>query len=173
MRFLEVRRHTMRLKPGQHLTQEGVTLARRVGDAIGPFDCVITSTLHRAYETAIAMGFAVNDQLETLAMIPDEVGKEVDWDAGFGRIAEAIKEGGEAAKFAEGQYKLWKMIVESVPDSGAALIITHGGLIEFGAIAAMPEADHDSWGATCHYCEGVRLSYEEGRFQSAQILRID
>ena len=31
MRMLEVRRHTMRRKPGQHLSQEGIDLARLVG----------------------------------------------------------------------------------------------------------------------------------------------
>lgn len=173
MRFLEVRRHTMRMKPGQHLTQAGVDLARRVGSTMGPFNCTITSTLGRSYETAIAMGFAVNDQLEELAHIPDHVLAETPWDAGFGKIAEAVRQGGNAARFAEGQYQLWKMIVESIPDSGAALVITHGGIVEFGAVACMPEADHTSWGLYCLYCEGVRLSYENERFQSAQILRVE
>ena len=42
MRILEVRRHTMRRKPGQHLSQDGIELARMVGDQSGPFDLVVT-----------------------------------------------------------------------------------------------------------------------------------
>ena len=56
MRYLEHRRHSMRVQPGQHLNQAGVALARRVGETMGPFALVVTSTLPRAYETAIAMG---------------------------------------------------------------------------------------------------------------------
>jgi hypothetical protein len=44
MRTLELRRHTMHAKPGQHLIQAGVTLARRVGKTIrimGAIDAAI------------------------------------------------------------------------------------------------------------------------------------
>ncbi len=37
MRIIEHRRHTMRVKPGQHLSQEGVDLARKIGEGVGPF----------------------------------------------------------------------------------------------------------------------------------------
>jgi hypothetical protein len=53
MRTLELRRHSMRAKPGQRLIQAGVTLARRTG----PLDRVITSTAPHALETAFVMGF--------------------------------------------------------------------------------------------------------------------
>lgn len=59
VRTIEHRRHTMRAKPGQHLNQAGVDLARRVGDGMGRFDRVVTSRLPRAFETAIAMGYAI------------------------------------------------------------------------------------------------------------------
>ena len=37
MRVLEVRRHSMRRKPGEHLSQDGIELARLVGEASEPF----------------------------------------------------------------------------------------------------------------------------------------
>ena len=55
MKTLEVRRHTMRRKPGAHLSQDGIALARLVGGTAGPFSLVVTSTIPRAIETAIAM----------------------------------------------------------------------------------------------------------------------
>jgi len=71
MKIIEIRRHSIRSKPGEHLSQQGVTLARLVGENLGPFDKVITSTLPRAFETAIAMGFAVDEQLELLGSTGD------------------------------------------------------------------------------------------------------
>ena len=56
MKILEVRRHSIRSPLSDHLNQTGVTLARLVGQNIGPFDRVVTSTLPRAFETAISMG---------------------------------------------------------------------------------------------------------------------
>ena len=55
MRTLEVRRHTMRRKPGEHLSQDGINLARLVGDQSEPPSLVVTSDSPRALETAIAM----------------------------------------------------------------------------------------------------------------------
>ena len=61
MKTIEIRRHSIRSNPGVHLNQQGVTLARLVGQNLGPFDRVVTSTLPRAFETALAMGFAVDE----------------------------------------------------------------------------------------------------------------
>ena len=67
MKILEIRRHSIRSAMSDHLNQTGITLARLVGQNIGPFDRVVTSTLPRAFETAIAMGFAVDEQTELAA----------------------------------------------------------------------------------------------------------
>jgi hypothetical protein len=79
LRTLEVRRHTMRLIPDHHLTQAGVELARRIGESTGPFQRVITSTLPRAFETALAMGFAVDEQNEVLSQLAPDVEDEIAW----------------------------------------------------------------------------------------------
>ena len=70
MRTLYVRRHTMRRKPGQHVSQDGIDLARLVGAESGPFNLVVTSPVPRAVETAIAMGFEVDETDESLGRIP-------------------------------------------------------------------------------------------------------
>lgn len=172
MRFLEVRRHTMRVRPGQHLSQEGVDLARRIGSSIGPFEFVITSSLHRAYETAIAMGFAVNDQLEELSQLGHGVEAEVAWNAGFAAFAQAYRLGSTTCDYADGLVALWQMIAESITDGGAALLITHGGIVEAGAVACLPNADHAGWGSAVDYCEGVRLHFDGTQFVNIDILRI-
>src|SRR5512145_3096920 len=79
MKTIEIRRHSIRSKPGDHLNQQGVTLARLVGQNLGPFDRVITSTLPRAFETAIAMGFAVDEQNALMSSYGNAVEREAPW----------------------------------------------------------------------------------------------
>jgi hypothetical protein len=67
VRHLEVRRHSLRKTGGgSQISQAGVDLARRVGASIGPFHRVAASVSPRTRETAIAMGFAVDEELVTL-----------------------------------------------------------------------------------------------------------
>ena len=97
MRYLEVRRHAIRTQPGEHLSQAGVDLARRVGEGMGPFDRVVTTLAPRAFETAIAMGFAVDEQSGEFPMM-DEAGEaEVAWDSGYAVWSRAVGRGGAAA----------------------------------------------------------------------------
>src|SRR5512143_551109 len=101
MKTIEVRRHSIRSKPGEHLNQSGVTLARLVGENLGPFDRVVTSALPRAFETAIAMGFAVDEQVELMNTCGEDVGREVSWPQPFSVYAKAIKRGDAAARYAK------------------------------------------------------------------------
>ena len=83
MRTLEIRRHTHRHVPQPHLSQQGVDLARRAGEGLGQFDRVITSTVPRAFETALAMGYAVDEQIEQLGLMSDVVTTVIQWNAGY------------------------------------------------------------------------------------------
>ena len=171
MRILEVRRHSMRRKPGEHLSQDGIELARLVGEASGPFGLVVTSTVPRAIETAIAMGFEVHETLPALGEAMEALHRKVGWPNPFPRVARAVKDLTEGAEFARGQSDLWRRVVERIEDGQRALIITHGGFVEFGAVASAPSADHSAWGVAIGYCEGVRLTFEDG-FTSCEILRV-
>ncbi len=173
MRYIEIRRHTMRVKPGQHLSQEGVTLARRVGEKSGPFNRVITSTVPRAFETAIAMGFAVDEQIEALSEMGHEVNAAIAWPASFANIAQAIRASEAAGRFARAQARLLRSIAKSLPEGGAALVISHGGIVEAAAIGCLPDADHAAWGPHCDCCEGVRLAFDGEQFAGAEILRVN
>jgi len=168
IRSVEMRRHTMRTKPGWHLSQPGVDLARRTGDQMGPFDRVITSTVPRAYETAIAMGFAVDQQDDRLSSFGDIHDAELSWDAGFAAWSRAVGEGGVAARFAHGQAALLREMIASLPEGSRALVITHGGFVEATAVAGLPHADHAAWGTVCDYCEGAVF-----RFEGDQVVAID
>ena len=105
MRWLEVRRHSLTKKDaargrGSRLSVEGVALARLVGESLGPFGAVVTSASPRAIETAVAMGFAVDDTVELPSGPSGYVPGEVDhhdqwrWARPYRSYAELLGRGG-------------------------------------------------------------------------------
>ena len=172
MRYLEVRRHSMRVKPSQSLSQAGIVLARQIGSTIGPFDLVVTSKLTRAVETAVEMGLTVSDRYAQLGVLGDDVEAEIEWSRSFADFALLVRQGGPTARLAHELAELWRSIVLTVPEGGQALVIAHGGIIEAGAVACVSQAGYGDWGALCGYCEGVRLTFDGEKFASAEVLRL-
>jgi broad specificity phosphatase PhoE len=153
---------------GSHLSPAGVTLARTVGSRLGPFAYVLSSSSPRAIETAVAMGYAVDEAVEMPSCyIPGEVDHHDQWrwEAPYDTYAQLIADRGGLAQAARAHHDLWIRTVESVPDGSGALIISHGGSIEPGLVYGLPAADFRSWGMPFSHCDGCRLSYHNGRFQ--------
>ncbi len=172
MKTIEIRRHSIRLKPGDHLNQSGVSLARLVGQNLGPFDRVVTSTLPRAFETAIAMGFAVDEQNELMSTYGSDVEREAPWPLSCAGYAEVVRKGGAATRYATQLVVVYTKLVDYLADGRAALVINHGGVAELGAVACLPDADHFAWGSHFEPCEGIRLFWENGKFVDGEILRV-
>ena len=173
MKTIEIRRHSMRSKPGDHLNQQGVMLARLVGQNLGPFDRVVTSTLPRAIETAIAMGFGVDEFNETMSTTGDAVEREAPWPLSPAGYAEVVRSGGTAAaKYANELVAVYTKLANYLSDGRAALVVNHGGVLELGAVACLPDADHVAWGSHFDYCEGIRLFWDNGKFLDGEILRV-
>lgn len=162
----------MRSIPGTHLSQEGVSLARRVGQDMGPFERVVTSTLPRAFETAIAMGFAVDEQSELMSSYGDYVEQEVPWPQPFAMYAKAVRRDKAAARYAYQLAEYYAGLAEALPEGQAALVINHGGVVELGVVASFRDAEYESWGGPVSYCEGARLLWEDGKFVKAELLRV-
>lgn len=172
MKTIEIRRHSIRSKPGDHLNQAGVSLARRVGEGMGPFDWVVTSTLPRAFETALAMGFAVDEQTGLMSTYGAGVEREVPWPQPFAVYAGVVRRGGSAQRYAGQLAEYYAGLIARLPEEGAALAINHGGVLELGVVACFPGDDYEAWGDAASYCEGARLVWDEGRFVQAEPLRI-
>ena len=172
MKTIEIYRHSIRSKPGDHLNQQGITLARLVGENLGPFDRVITSTAPRAYETAIAMGFAVDEQNELMSTYGSEVEREAPWPLSCAGYAEVIRSGGAAAQYANQLAAIYTKLANYLADGRKALVVNHGGVAEMGAVACLPNADHFAWGSHLEPCEGIRLFWENGKFVDAEVLRV-
>ena len=172
MKTIEIRRHSLRNKPGDDLSEQGLALARMIGAGMGPFQRVVTSPILRAYQTAIAMGFQVDEQVELLSTYGDSVEAEIPWPADFSEYTVPIQRGWAATRYAKRLVEFYTGLLESLPEAGAALVVTHGGVVEIGAVACLPEADHTAWGDYIECCEGVRLYWEGGKFVKAEILRL-
>lgn len=172
MKTIEIRRHSIRNKPGDHLNQSGVTLARLVGENLGPFELVVTSTLPRAFETAIAMGFAVDEQIELMSSYGSDVEREISWPQSFATYVKAVKDDNAAGQYAKKLAEYYAELADDLADGRAGLVINHGGVLELGVTASFPDADYESWGDAADYCEGARLYWEDGKCVNAEVLRV-
>jgi broad specificity phosphatase PhoE len=178
MRCLEVRRHSMTKSgrgPGSHLSQEGVALARLVGRSLGPFASVVTSASQRAIETALALGYAVDDTVDLPSgYLPGQVAHhdQWHWPQPYRSYAELLAESIGLAAIADTHRTLWTRLVAAVPDGAAVLVICHGGGIEPALVSCLPHADHDSWGPPFGHCDGARLCFEGASFVDIEFHRV-
>jgi broad specificity phosphatase PhoE len=173
MRTLEIRRHTHRHVPQPHLSQTGVDLARRAGKGLGQFDRVVTSAIPRAFETAIAMGYAVDEQIEQFGMMRAEVTTTIQWNAGFTAWLKAAQNSPLVAQYTQAMADALRAIVRALPDGGRALIISHGGIVEACVIGCVPAATRFADDAACGYCEGARLTFNGDAVSHFEILRVE
>lgn len=173
MRTLEHRRHSRRDPTGVRLNAAGRSLARSIGAGIARFDRVVTSPKPRAIETAEAMGRTVDATLAGLAEMPDDAGVPMDVlrPRTFSDYAEMVRASSTAATYASSQAELWRTELERVPEGGTLLMVSHGGVIELGAVAALPRMA-PSWGPALGYMEGVRLRWDGRRWASGEVVRI-
>jgi len=147
---------------------------------MGPFAYVAASLIPRTVETAIAMGFAVDDLFdfgggEMWESATREIAhRELREDNQLYRVYVAAAEaGGVVAALGRRQAELWAGIAGRVDDGQAALIVTHGGLIEPGLTVALPGWAHERWGRGFRQCEGARLTWAGDAFVDAEILHLD
>lgn len=174
---LEIRRHSIRKNTGgSQLSQEGVELARRIGESMRPFDVVATSVVPRARETAIAMGFAVDQEVVTLGTDPGlhAESEEYPWwrnETPFIALAEAMATGGAYHKYAHSMAALWRDLLTPLSDGQAALVVGHSGELEAALVACLPDADYATWGGPFGTCEGARLTYTT-YFTGVEFLRL-
>ncbi|MFC7619902.1 hypothetical protein [Microlunatus sp. GCM10028923] len=177
MATLEIRRHSLRKTGGgSQLSQAGVDLARRLGRTMGPYDIVATSVVPRARETALAMGFAVDQEMVTLGTDPglyseSEQARLDQAEQPFVALAELIKYGGAYHHYAHSVSALWRDLMTPLPDTGSVLVVGHSGELEAALVACLPTADYSTWGGMFGSCEGARLTYTN-HFTDVEFLRL-
>ena len=174
MKIIEHRRHSIRDKihNGIHLIQPSVDLSRKVGSTMDQFDYIITSPKERAYETAIAMGYAGNEIVEVLGSYNDDIAKEFTFETlTFPQIAELLNQKTFTYQFAQQQANLLLKLSSKIKDGKKLLILSHGGVIDIPLVFLFPYEDHSSWGSLVSYCEGYRIQIEGDKFNNFEILR--
>lgn len=173
MKVIEIRRHSIRGN-GAHLNCEGIALARRVGNGMQRAAKVITSPLERAFETAIAMGFCVDEKYEVLSTMGEKASREIFWDSPYGDFADKMLEGSALAELGDKLKKLVCAVAADIPPDGRALIITHGGIIQIIAAACLSGEDLSKLGGPPSYCEGVEICYsnEKNEICGYKIIRL-
>jgi broad specificity phosphatase PhoE len=166
MRTIELRRHSFTKKGeergrGSHLSGEGVTAARRAGEALGPFDRVIVSTSPRTMETAMAMGFAVDELVEMPS--PVETG-EIEfhawraWDDPFTALQERAASSPSVDAYLEQQASRVAAILGSVADGGSVLVVGHGGWLESVVARLVAPDAATTLGGSFWHLDGIRLA---------------
>lgn len=152
-----------------------MSLARRVGENMGPFHVVLTSEAIRTWETAVAMGFACQGQYESAATTAEEY-KALDAlmpeGATFVQRAHQMQNHPLGQRYAEALRGCWERLTLALPEGKAVLVITHGGYIDSSAVACLPGANHKNWGPCFGHCEGIHLSYDGCGFCSGTLLRV-
>lgn len=172
MRLLEVRRHSLREPTGPHLSAAGVLLARQVGPSLGRFDRVVTSPKPRAVETATELGFAVDAELPGLGTMPEDEGVVLEPERmrTFRDYADRYSRSATMSRYARSLESVWVEDLERIPDGGRELMISHGGAIECGAVAAILDGAR-TWGRTLGPLDGVRLYREAPGWVRGEVLR--
>lgn len=168
VKTLEVRRHSFTKKGsarerGSLLSAEGVRAARSVGEVLPTISYVLTGPDRRHSETAIAMGYAVDEAVRWPSGYIAGVVEHHDqwrWDQPFVRYAELLKTSSALRDVALEHLRHWSHAVDQVRDGGAALVISSGGSIEPVLVAAFATGDLGSWGSTLHQLDGATLTFD-------------
>jgi len=142
---------------------------------MGPFAVVLTSPSSWTFETAIAMGFMVDERYTPVAL------SDAEW-AALDRLmppgtpfpvrAQIMKENPLGRRFADALQQQWAALASRAPRHECILVITHGGYIDSSAVACLPGEPHATWGENFAHCEGIRLAYDRGRFTGGTIRRV-
>jgi broad specificity phosphatase PhoE len=180
VKSLVVLRHSLTRKDrgakdtSSHLSSTGVRRARALGEHLPAFDYVAVGDQPRHMETALALGFAVDEQVSWPSGYVDREVAHHDqwsWPQPFLRYAELVRPGSGLAAMTEAHLGHWRRLLDVVPDGGASLIVSSGGSIEPVLVAALPDGDQATWGGAFHQLEGAQLEWDGDVFVALRILR--
>lgn len=179
MKFLEVRRHSLTKKGagrdrGSLLSPAGVAQARQVGDSLPRAGYVLTGPDRRHVETALAMGFAIDEAIDWPSGYVPGIVEHHDqwrWERPYLRYAELLRSSTGLRAVVDEHLRHWRRAMSMVPDGESALIISSGGSIEPVLVAAVSRAAHAEWGPALHHLEGATLAFDGAEFVDISLHR--
>ncbi len=158
MRSIYVVRHSAREPHEPHLSLPGVRMARAQGELLGPMARVCSSPALRCIETVVALGCAVQEECDALALPDDDaLAMEFDLIGSFADAVRQIEHGTYMPAYARSLRTFVESIAEELYDHEDALLVTHGGVVEV-LTALLAGADATAkLGMGVGFCDGVRL----------------
>ncbi len=161
MRHLTTLRHAMRNKPGAHLNAIGISQSRHTGARLGTITYSICSTVPRAVETVIAMGYAPDLAVDWLSTMPKHL-EDAWWNesATLSGLAQIADRSPTVAEFIQAQTALVRTVIDGTPDGADILMVSHGGMVEAHVMGMAPTENLVSWGPVFGYCEGARITLD-------------
>lgn len=172
MRTLVHLRHAEREAGGVHLTTEGRRAAERLGRGLGRFDRVVASSKPRAVETVRALGLDVDAVLPELEALPAPVARWVDRAAprSFSDYVSLVGRVAEVRRHAQALAAGWGDQLAALDEGARLLLVSHGGVIELGAVGALGAATR-GWGACLGLLEAVQLDREPTGWAGGHVMR--
>jgi hypothetical protein len=167
--MLEVRRHSVRDIPDEHLSDRGRQLAADVGRTRGPFRLVVTSPVPRARETVLAMGFAPDEENALWFEVGDG---RVAWPVSFREMLDQLGVNPRAMELSGRFREAVRGLLARVRDGEAVLVVAHGGVPELVAASFCEPAMLDRLGPAGRCMEGVELAFEGEVCVGATDLRV-
>lgn len=174
-----MRRHSLTKKgtareTGSLLSSEGVVRARALGELLPTPGYVLTGPDRRHVETAIAMGYAVDEMVSWPSGYVTGVVEHHDqwrWDYPFQRYAQLLQTSPKLMEVAQLHLGHWLRALNRIDDGATTLVISSGGSIEPVLVAAHPEGRHSEWGTALHQLEGATLTFDGERCVAVDIRR--
>ncbi len=168
-------RHAIRAITGKNLTQVGVNQAHAMTMQLPRPDRVISSPKPRAVQTAVAMGYAVDETFEEMAKMGADVDQDLGWTetASLAMLAGRLAAPGPAHAYARAQSALIREALTRVPDAGVLWVVSHGGVVEcqlFGLLQAAAWPAHEP---VFGRCEGAIVRVDADATYLQHILRTD
>lgn len=176
MRALEVRRHAERAdRSDEHsgLSESGRAMCLRLGRDTPAYALVVASPLPRAMETARLIGGRL-DRVEG-ALLPDLHGLPFGFWEGLRDLAaywDLHRRSDGARRLGAEQAALWASLVSSLAEGESGLAVSHGAVIELGAVALAAPVSVALDGPVFGYCEGIVATFERDAAIGVRILRI-
>lgn len=165
---LAIRRHAERANEPDAsgaLSAAGIAMARALAREDEALALVISSPRDRARDTAAAIAGRVDETASFLDVASDEVLTQEQYDTLLTQedVARFLSLNASAQRFAEAQLAQWAAIAKRLPDSGRALVVTHGGNIELPSALLAADLGAQLGRLPIGYCDGVRVHYLHGR----------
>ncbi len=176
MPVIDVRRHAQRADTSDEespLSESGRAMCARIARESGAYALVVASPLVRARMTAELIGGRVDEVIDELLpemsmTLPTHLFATLDRLDGH---RELVAASASAREIAEQQVGIWTRLASRVGDEERVLAVSHGGVVELPAALVAERLGTPLGGRAFGYCDGVRVTFEDGAPVSIETLR--